>query len=205
MPVVSLTRNQGDLRKSLSKYCFHLGHWMLFLICTGQRSWSRQAETQPCCPGSRVSHLMPFSEPWDIPMSWIQDVLGRGKDNGMKRKAYTGKGYYRLRGTFRNTGDLISVYTTVNEPCTALVSKNFSLAHSFFADVQTAGQKLFCEIGVFLMKKITPHHQHMPPPAPFRFRRRAAWSPRTSDWTLTSLQDTPCFAFSFVSKRYEKT
>lgn len=103
---------------------------MLFLICKGQKRWSSQAEAQPCCSGSYISLTMPFLEPWDIPMSWIQDV-GTGKNVRDKKKSSFWQRLLQTKGTFRNTMDLISVYTTVNEPCTALVSKHFSSAHSF--------------------------------------------------------------------------
>lgn len=131
---------------------------MVFLICAGQKRWSSQAETQSCCPGSPSPFWCPSCSPGTFPCCEFKMCWDWEKDSEMKRKAHTGKGYYRLRGTFRNTRDLISVYTTVNEPCTALVSKNFSLAHSFSQII--AGQKLFCEIGVLLTKKITPTPAH---------------------------------------------
>lgn len=98
---------------------------MLILVCTGQKRWSEQAETWPC-----VSLFMLFSEPRDVPLH-CDFRMCWGKDSGKKRKAHSGKGCNRLQGTFRNTRDLISVYTTEDEPCTGLVSKNFSLAHAF--------------------------------------------------------------------------
>lgn len=124
-PVVSKTRDHGDLRRSRSKYYFHSGHWMLVLVCTGQKKRSEQAETWP-----HVSLFMLFSEPRDVSLH-CDFRMCWGKDSGKKWKAPRGKGYNRCQGMFRNTRDLISVYTTEDEPCTGLVSKNFSLAHAF--------------------------------------------------------------------------
>lgn len=95
------------------------------LVCIGQKRWSEQAETWPC-----VSLFMLFSEPRDVPLH-CDFRMCWGKDSGKKRNAHSGKGCNRLWGTFRNTRDLISVYTTEDEPCIGLVSKNFSLAHGF--------------------------------------------------------------------------
>lgn len=174
-PVVSLTRNHRDLRRSLSKYYFHLGHWMLILICTGQKRWSSQAETLPCCPGSHISLLTPFSEPWDIPVSRIQDVSGLGKRQRDEKKSSYWQGLLQAEGNFQKYRghDLCLHNSKWTMHCFGF--QKFQLGTFVFTDVQIAGQNLFCENGVFLMKKITPQHQRMLPPAPFGFRRRAAW------------------------------
>lgn len=174
--MVSLTRNRGNLWRSLSKYYFHLGHWMFFLICTGQKRWSSQAGTQPCCPGSRVSLLMPFSEPWDIPVSRIPDVLGLGKRQRDEKKSSYWQKLLQTEGNFQKYQgpDLCLHNSKWAMRCFGF--QKFQLGTFIFADTLIAGQKLFSKIGGFLMKKVTPQHQHMPPSAPFRFRRDACIS-----------------------------
>lgn len=71
------------------------GRWIPAALSPASAFWcpSQSHGTFPCCE---------FRMCWD----W-------GEDRGIKRKAYTSKGCYRLRGTPRNSGDLICVCTAV--------------------------------------------------------------------------------------------
>lgn len=92
-----------------------------------------------------------------------------GKDSGINWKAHSGKGCSRLRGTQTyQCPDLCS--HSSNEPHTALVSKNFSLAHSRLQMYKQQGRSYFLKLVVFLQK--TKHHTtSMLPSAPLGFRR----------------------------------
>lgn len=134
-----------------------------------------------------------------FPKLWIQDVLGLWRTQWDRKKSSYWQRLLQTAGNFqKHQGPDLCLHSS-NEPCTALVSKDFSLAQSFLQVYKQQGR--CSEIGGFLMK--TPPHQHMPPLAPFRFRRAACIS--LEKRPLTSLWDALCFAFSFASKRDEKT
>lgn len=108
-----------------------------------------------------------------IPVSQIQDVMGLGKRQWDEKKSSYWQRLLQTEGNFQKYQgpDLCLHNSKWAMHCFGF--QKFQLG-TFISQI-IEGQKLFCDVGVLLMKKITPQHQHMPPPAPFRFRRRAAW------------------------------
>lgn len=111
------------------------------------------------CPSQSHGMLLccEFSMCWD----W---------DSRIKWKVCSDKGCSRLRGAQPyQFPDLYSHSSTWATHCFGF--QKFQPCTMLFADVLTSGQKLLSEVGGFLIKKVTPHHQHVPPSAPLGFRR----------------------------------